>query len=170
MDVYHGNMNSPLGTLSLFASDQGLVRILFPTEASENVFPESRIKELIIHWHQENDTVGAARRQLTEYFDKTRRQFDLPLHFVGTPFQKRVWQNLLKIPYGEVISYQELARLAGSPNGYRAVGSANSKNPLPIIVPCHRVIRKNGGLGGYGGGLSVKRRLLALEGVDVSRF
>ncbi len=102
-------------------------------------------------------------RQLDEFFYRQRQQFDLPLLVCGTSFQKQVWQELLKIPYGGTISYQELAIRIGSPNSVRAVGSANGANPLPIVVPCHRVIGAQGKLVGYGGGLKMKSRLLRLE-------
>lgn len=101
--------------------------------------------------------------QLDEYFAGSRRAFDLPLLLAGTGFQGRVWRRLLEIPYGRTISYDELARRAGSPGGSRAAGRANGDNRIAIVVPCHRVIRANGDLGGYGGGLSRKRRLLDLE-------
>ena len=101
--------------------------------------------------------------QLTEYFAGTRRAFDIPLVLTGTPFRERVWRRLLEIPYGRTISYDELARRAGSPGGSRAAGQANGDNRIAIVVPCHRVIRANGDLGGYSGGLSRKRLLLELE-------
>lgn len=102
-------------------------------------------------------------RQLHGYFSGELESFDLELSPQGTPFQQRVWKELLKIPYGETISYGELARRIGNPNASRAVGLANGSNPIPIIIPCHRVIGSNGKLTGYGGGLPIKERLLALE-------
>jgi methylated-DNA-[protein]-cysteine S-methyltransferase len=102
--------------------------------------------------------------QLEEYFAGERTEFDLPMELDGTDFQREVWTELTRIPYGETISYGELARRVGRPNGPRAVGQANGRNPVPIIVPCHRVLASDG-IGGYGGGLKVKRALLALEGV-----
>ena len=104
-----------------------------------------------------------AERQLRAYFAGELRQFDLPLEPAGTPFQQRVWTELLRIPYGETRSYMEVARSIGAPAAVRAVGAANGANPLPIVVPCHRVIGAGGKLVGYGGGLPLKRRLLALE-------
>jgi methylated-DNA-[protein]-cysteine S-methyltransferase len=106
----------------------------------------------------------AASRQLAEYFAGRRTSFDLPLDITGTPFQLRVWAELQRIPYGETISYSELAKRIGSPKAVRAVGAASGRNPVPIIVPCHRVIASNGGLQGFGGGLEAKRLLLDLEG------
>ncbi len=104
-----------------------------------------------------------AARQLDEYFARRRREFDLPLSLAGTDFQKSVWLALADIPYGETISYAELARWVGRPTAYRAVGQANGANPIAVILPCHRVIAADGTIGGYGGGLGTKRTLLALE-------
>lgn len=104
-------------------------------------------------------------RQLSEYFAGRRRVFDLPLDARGTAFQRRVWDALLEIPFGETWSYAALAGRVGSPLGFRAVGSANGRNPLAIVIPCHRVINSGGKLGGYGGGLPLKRKLLELEGI-----
>jgi methylated-DNA-[protein]-cysteine S-methyltransferase len=104
-----------------------------------------------------------AKRQLEEYFCGKRRAFDLPLSPGGTDFQKRVWRALTDIPYGETRSYADIAAAVGSPKGFRAVGMANHVNPIPIIIPCHRVIGKNGKLTGYAGGLDMKTSLLAME-------
>ena len=104
-----------------------------------------------------------AERQLTEYFEGRRKSFDLPLELKGTDFQVKVWKALEKIPYGETKSYQEIAEEIGSPKAFRAVGNANNKNPVSIIIPCHRVIGKSGKLVGYGGGLDKKEYLLHLE-------
>jgi len=106
-----------------------------------------------------NDTIS----QLDSYFAGGLKQFDLPLAPEGTPFQLKVWQRLCEIPYGETMSYGELARRIGNPNASRAVGLANGANPIPIVIPCHRVIGSNGKLTGYGGGLPIKEKLLALE-------
>ncbi len=114
-------------------------------------------------WEQRDDAFDDVGTQLMEYFDGRRRQFDLPLAPNGTPFQQRVWKALLDIPYGETISYGELAARIGRRSASRAVGLANGSNPLPIVIPCHRVIGSNGKLTGYGGGLAIKERLLALE-------
>ena len=110
-----------------------------------------------------SDVIEKAKYQLDEYFLNKRREFDIPLLFVGTDFQKKVWNELLKIPYGTTISYGELARRIGMPNAVRAVANANAVNAISIIVPCHRVIGSNGSLTGYGGGLERKRFLLDLE-------
>ncbi len=110
---------------------------------------------------------AAARTQLTEYFAGKRREFDLQLAPRGTPFQQRVWQALLAIPFGVVRTYGDVARDIGQPLAMRAVGQANGRNPIPIVIPCHRVIAGDGTIGGYSSGLNVKHRLLALEGIEL---
>ena len=138
--------------LRLTASDAGLRAIEFaPQEAPSGRSNNSQ--PLLL------ETV----RQLRAYFSGDLRRFDLPLDLAGTSFQQRVWLELLNIPYGETRSYSEIAREIGSPAAVRAVGAANGSNPIPIVVPCHRVIGASGKLVGYGGGLPLKRRLLALE-------
>ena len=112
--------------------------------------------------------IAEAVRQLREYFAGKRSDFELPLAPEGTAFQRSVWGKLREIPYGETISYGELARRVGNPKASRAVGSANGKNPIPIVIPCHRVIAGDGGLGGFGGGLPTKEALLALEAKQLS--
>jgi methylated-DNA-[protein]-cysteine S-methyltransferase len=114
-------------------------------------------------WRRDDDDFNDVVTQLAEYFDGRRRQFDLPLAPEGTPFQQSVWRALLDIPYGETISYGELATRIGRRSASRAVGLANGSNPLPIVIPCHRVIGASGKLTGYGGGLAIKDQLLALE-------
>ncbi len=112
----------------------------------------------------ENDPlICEAARQLEEYFAGRRREFDLPIELHGTAFQQRVWEALLAIPYGETRTYAEIATSMGIPGGARAVGGANHANPIAIVVPCHRVVNADGGLGGYGGGLALKRMLLEME-------
>ena len=112
-----------------------------------------------------NAFLTEAGRQLRAYFEGRLREFELPLDPLGTDFQKRVWKQLERIPYGETRSYSQVAVAVGAPKAVRAVGAANGSNPLPIVVPCHRVIGANGKLVGYGGGLPLKHRLLALEGI-----
>lgn len=109
-----------------------------------------------------------ARRQLEEYFAGERREFSLPLGLEGTPFRRRVWRGLAAIPYGSVLTYGELAARIGSPGAARAVGQANGANPIPIVLPCHRVVAANGRLGGFSSGTDVKRRLLDLENVALA--
>jgi methylated-DNA-[protein]-cysteine S-methyltransferase len=114
-------------------------------------------------WRPADEPFADVRRQLSEYFDGERDEFDVPLAMTGTPFQRRVWQALQRIPYGETTTYGELARRLGRPSASRAVGLANGRNPIAVIVPCHRVIGSDGSLTGYGGGVERKRLLLELE-------
>ena len=111
----------------------------------------------------ENDVILKAKNQLYEYFDGNRIEFNVPLQLVGTDFQKKVWNLLMKIPFGKTISYLDLAKMLGDPNATRAVAAANGKNPIAIIIPCHRVIGSDGSLTGYAGGLGNKRMLLSFE-------
>jgi methylated-DNA-[protein]-cysteine S-methyltransferase len=148
-------MESPVGRLLLVADDGGLRRIDFvngrkPVEADPL-------------WHDDAADLRETVRQLRAYFAGELESFDLALAPQGTPFQLAVWNRLCGIPYGETISYGELARRIGNPNASRAVGLANGSNPIPIVIPCHRVIGSNGNLTGYGGGLPIKEKLLALE-------
>ena len=147
-------LDTPIGRLVLEGDGDVLIGVWLPGERR--------------HGRRDSDDVPPvlkeAATQLEEYFAGERTDFDLPMELDGTPFQREVWAELARIPYGETISYGELARRVGRPRGPRAVGQANGRNPIPIIVPCHRVLASNG-IGGYGGGLKVKRALLALEGV-----
>ncbi len=146
--------NSPLGKL-LLTGDDGLKSLHFPI-GKTRIEPED-------DWEYNEATFSEVIYQLDAYFKGKLQQFDLTLNPVGTPFQNKVWQQLLKIPYGETISYGELANRIGNPNASRAVGMANGKNPISIIVPCHRVIGKDGSLTGFGGGIEIKKKLLELE-------
>lgn len=143
---------TPIGNLVLAGDGAGLRRILFAAD------------DVPVDWTLDHAFLPAARQQLAEYFAGARRVFDLPLAPAGTAFQQRVWRALLEIPYGCTESYGGLARRVGNPAAARAVGLANNRNPLPIVIPCHRVIGADGSLTGYGGGLRVKEHLLALEG------
>lgn len=157
MTIIHHHIDSPIGRLMIAASDQGLHAIEFP----ENSHPVARDAS----WQEGTHPVlELATRQLAEYFAGTRRTFELPLAPQGTDFQQRVWQALRAIPYGQTCSYAELAAAIGQPRAMRAVGAANGRNPIPIIVPCHRVIGADGSLTGFGGGLPTKIFLLRLEG------
>ncbi len=145
-------VDTPIGQIVLESDGDVLIGLRLP-----NAMELSRRDE-------ETPVLKATATQLEEYFAGERTQFDLRMELDGTPFQREVWAALARIPYGETISYGELARRVGRPRGPRAVGQANGKNPIAIIVPCHRVVASNG-IGGYGGGLTCKRALLALEGV-----
>lgn len=147
---------SPLGELLLASDGSGLSALYMETHA---VWPQKQAD-----WIWDEAPFREVRAQLDAYFAGTLRAFDLPLAMVGTPFQRRVWAALMEIPHGTTISYGELAKRIGDPNASRAVGLANGRNPVSIIVPCHRVIGANGSLTGYGGGLDNKRWLLRHEG------
>jgi methylated-DNA-[protein]-cysteine S-methyltransferase len=154
--VNYAYLDTPVGTLLIAGDAAAVYRITFPQRGSA-VKPEPEWQE------SQRGLIGEAARQLREYFAGKRAQFDLPLALAGTTFQRSVWRQLQQIPYGETISYGELARRVGNPKASRAVGSANGANPLPIVIPCHRVIAGNGTLGGFGGGLPTKQTLIALE-------
>ena len=153
--LHRSRIDSPIGALHLVASDSGLRRISWPHEV-----------------HTEHDGLGPddahpvladAAQQLAEYFAGDRREFDLPLDLDGTDFQRQAWLALADVPYGETVSYGEQAERIGRPGASRAVGAANAKNPVPIVLPCHRVVGADGSLTGFAGGLELKRKLLAHE-------
>lgn len=153
--LFHDHLDTPIGPLLLVDDGEGLVYIGLPRDGTAQDAPaDSKASKPKLH---------AAARELTEYFAGTRLRFDVPLHPSGTPFQLEVWGALLAIPYGETVSYADIARRIKRPRAVRAVGAANGANPLSIIVPCHRVIGSHGDLTGYGGGLPAKRWLLAHE-------
>jgi methylated-DNA-[protein]-cysteine S-methyltransferase len=154
--VYWDEIDTPVGRLLLAGGDDGLRRVHFQGGA-QALRPRPE-------WRRDGARFSEALAQLDQYFHCTRRDFQLPLAPRGTAFQLAVWAALRGIPYGETVSYGELARRLGLASGARAVGHANGANPLPIIVPCHRVIGADGSLTGFGGGLSIKRALLSLEG------
>ncbi|BDY33423.1 methylated-DNA--[protein]-cysteine S-methyltransferase [Mycolicibacterium mageritense] len=147
-------VGSPVGPLTLAGRDGRLMHL----RMVDQTYEPSRNS-----WVNDDSAFDAAVTQLAEYFAGDRTEFELDLEMVGTPFQRRVWDALQTIPYGQTCSYGEIAREIGSPGAFRAVGLANGHNPIGIIVPCHRVIGANGSLTGYGGGLDRKRALLELE-------
>ena len=153
--MYYCYLDTPIGELLLAGDDDALSLVSFP-EGSMRRDPEP-------DWIYNEKPFAAARQQLTEYFAGERRTFDLPLRFSGTEFQMSVLQALRQIPYGETTSYADIAERIGRPKAVRAVGAANGRNPIPIIVPCHRVIGSHGDLTGFGGGLDTKEALLRLE-------
>ena len=150
--MWHAYAPAPIGDLLLVADEQGLVRIEFGRKSVRTGFSRS-----------ESDRLKPVLTQLSEFFDGRRKAFDVKLSLRGTPFQLEVWRTLLRIPYGETRTYAEIAKSIGRPAATRAVGAANGANPIPIIVPCHRVIGSNGSLTGFGGGIDVKRWLLDFE-------
>jgi methylated-DNA-[protein]-cysteine S-methyltransferase len=156
--ISYTEIDSPVGRLILRTNGTSLTAIYFDGP--------SPLPGELDQWTRSANAgpLPETARQLEEYFAGTRREFDLPLEMAGTEFQRRAWQNLLTIPYGETRSYGDQAKLIGNPNASRAVGLANGRNPIPIVVPCHRVIGANGSLTGFGGGLERKQWLLAHEG------
>ena len=146
------HVDTPIGKLTVVAGGTGIRRILWDGEAP----PEDAVEG-------HSDLLDAAVTQIREYFSGTRTTFDLPLDLGGTPFQQKVWRELGSIPFGTTISYGEQARRIGRPQAARAVGAANGRNPVPIVLPCHRVIGSGGALTGFGGGLDTKRTLLRHE-------
>lgn len=147
--------HSPIGKLLLTGYD-GILEALYFADTWDQ-------KQIAEDWQYDESCFTEALKQLAEYFSGLRQEFDLEIAPEGTAFQKRVWQELRKIPFGRTASYGEIAERVGNSRACRAVGMANSKNPIPIIVPCHRVIGKDGSLTGFGGGLDVKKQLLKLE-------
>jgi methylated-DNA-[protein]-cysteine S-methyltransferase len=145
-----------IGTLTLVGDTEGLRHIAFPREKNSIVIQAD--------WKRNPAFFASVTAQLRAYFDGELRRFDVAPAPVGTPFQLKVWEALRTIPYGELISYKALAEAIGNPKAVRAVGAANGRNPIPIIVPCHRCIGSDGSLVGFGGGLETKKRLIELEG------
>jgi len=153
MDYDH--LDTPIGRLLLVADEHGLRTVHFPCAGQD--------ERIAADWHRDRRHLGPAIEQLEAYFEGRLHDFDVVLASQGTPFRQTVWNELVRIPYGETISYGELARRIGNPVASRAVGAANGANPLPIIVPCHRVIGSSGKLTGFGGGLPIKQWLLEHE-------
>lgn len=151
--VYRSFFESPLGLVEVRANDAGLLAVLFRDRepADKAILP--------------NAVTDLAEKELREYFEGRRRTFTVPLDPQGTPFQKQVWEQLLTVPYGKTASYLDISKNLGDPNLTRAVGAANGKNPISILVPCHRIIGTDGSLTGYAGGMHRKKALLMLEGV-----
>ncbi|MDE2223302.1 MAG: methylated-DNA--[protein]-cysteine S-methyltransferase [Candidatus Omnitrophica bacterium] len=149
-------MKTKVGPLYIVASDKGLQGIYWRKEF------KSSVRTLSVS-RPADKVILKAVKQLEEYFAGKRKEFDLSLQFTGTPFQNRVWKALSQIPYGRTVAYKDIAQRINNPRAVRAVGTANGENPFCIIVPCHRVIAADGSIGGYGGGIAVKRRLLAIE-------
>lgn len=156
---YWNDVESPVGPLRLVGDDDALLAIHFLAAGRRSSLPAARRSD-------HAPVIQSATAQLAEYFARTRREFDVPLAQTGTPFQRSVWAILKTIPYGTTTTYGQVAARIGRPRGSRAVGLANGANPIPIIVPCHRVIGADGTLTGFGGGLAIKRELLRLEGAE----
>ena len=163
MSLAYKMIESPIGKLKLVASDVGLVAILWEKDSPRRV----RLSELVAN--ERHPVIAQTERQLDEYFAGKRKTFTIALDMRGTRFQKDVWEALLAIPFGETRSYGQLAQQLGNPRATRAVGAANGRNPVSIIVPCHRVIGSSGKLTGFAGGLEAKARLLSLEKLSGGR-
>jgi len=162
--VTFDQMPSRIGTLRLAATQKGICKIALGNETASSfmawierhIQPETIVKE-------KSTTIGHATRQLAEYLEGQRHAFDVMLDIRGTDFQRAVWMAVAAIPYGQTRSYADIAATIGKPLAVRAVGTANGANPIPLVIPCHRVVGKNGALTGYGGGLEAKRLLLEME-------
>jgi len=165
--LLYSRIDTPIGQLFVGASPAGLAMIEFDRgrpETSPNVVTRDlEGRKIRVTWEPSSTATRPYEKELTEYFAGQRREFSFPLDLRGTDFQKRCWRALLEIPYGETCNYRDVAQRVGT-TGYRAVGMANHTNPIPVVIPCHRVIASNGTLCGYGGGLDTKRYLLRLEG------
>jgi methylated-DNA-[protein]-cysteine S-methyltransferase len=165
LDVAYGRYDSPLGTLTLMVTPRGLVRLSYPGEKVAAQLDElaERVSARILEAPERTDAV---RRQLDDYFAGRLRRFDMPIDWrLVRGFAGGVLRATARIPFGAVSTYRDVAAAAGSPNAYRAAGNALGSNPIPIVVPCHRVLHAGGGLGGYTGGIERKQYLLSLEGV-----
>jgi methylated-DNA-[protein]-cysteine S-methyltransferase len=159
--MYYCYLTTPVGDLLLAGDEDALTMVSFPQGSMR--------REAEAHWIYSEKPFAAARRQLTEYFEGRRKTFDLNLRPNGTEFQLDVLKQLQKIPYGTTVSYRDIAERVGRPKAVRAVGAANGRNPIPIIIPCHRVIGSSGDLTGFGGGIPTKKALLRLE-LENSQF
>ncbi|MGB5444209.1 MAG: methylated-DNA--[protein]-cysteine S-methyltransferase [Psychromonas sp.] len=159
--IHYTYYQSPIGKLTLQANDQGLLGVWFETQTTQ---PDN-----LGAFDENHPVLLQAIQQLVEYFSGKRESFSLPIAATGTSFQQQVWHALATIPYGQTWSYQQLANAIGNPKAVRAVGLANGKNPISIIVPCHRVIGKNGKLTGYAGGIERKQALLKHESLSEQR-
>ncbi len=160
MKLLYTRTESPVGELTLVAHEKALMAVLWPDDKP------GRVKLAQMNPDHEHPIFLETKKQLAEYFKGQRRIFSIPLQPEGTEFQKKVWRALQDIPYGSTLSYRQLAEIVGNPKSCRAVGSANGKNPLSIVIPCHRVIGSNGKLSGFAGGLTAKEYLIALEKND----
>ncbi|MYB40490.1 methylated-DNA--[protein]-cysteine S-methyltransferase [Candidatus Saccharibacteria bacterium] len=155
---WRATVGSPIGELGLVATGKGLRAVLWRGEITSARLPENMVEGA------GHSVLQRAARQLAEYFASKRTSFDLPLDLRGTPFQVAVWRSLAAVPYGRTVSYSQQAAAIGRPTAVRAVGQANGRNPVPVVLPCHRVLGANGSLTGFGGGLDLKSELLRREG------
>lgn len=166
--IIYRRFDTPIGQMLAAVSETGLCRLCLPGQENEGFFEwaDKKYPGVVLE-EGFSDAIRAVEKQLAEYFAGKRNSFSVSLDLKGTVFQRRIWHILMQIPYGSTLSYKDVAVAADSPTAVRAVGQANNKNPVPIIVPCHRVVGSRGKLVGYGGGLDIKIRLLELEGIKV---
>jgi methylated-DNA-[protein]-cysteine S-methyltransferase len=164
MKSFYSRINTPIGDLYAIATETALTHLLFASDWQDY---RKNHPELM---NQTTPLIKNVKIQLAEYFIKKRTHFDIPLRLEGTAFQIQAWRELIKIPFGQTITYSEQAKNIKNPQAIRAVGTANSKNPICIIIPCHRVIAKGGKLGGFSGGINNKKKLLLLEGLSFSEL
>lgn len=168
--VFYREMESPIGTMTLVSTEKGMAKVVFGNV--DDTFPELKAwtkKHHLSYDLQENDSLFIpVITQLTEYFQGKRQQFTINFDLYGTAFQQKTWQTLRTIPYGETRSYKEIAQCIGAPKAVRAIGQANNQNPVPILIPCHRVVGSNGALVGYNGGIDKKVYLLQLEKENIT--
>lgn len=162
--IYYESMETDIGHLWIGFTSKGLARLEFSIRKDQFAVELKKSYDDIIEY---SGTASDYKKQISLYFEKKLKSFDLPLDLVGTPFQLSVWQELIKIPYGEVRTYKDIAIAVGKAKGFRAVGMANNRNPVSIVVPCHRVIGSSKELVGYGGGIEAKVKLLKLEGLNI---
>ncbi len=162
MQLYYDILPSPIGDLLIIAQEFALREIIFQTEEqAHTIKPE---------WIHGSELIDQTKNELKSYFAGHLKQFSIQVNPHGTPFQKQIWKEVLAIPHGQVCSYQDVAKNINNSSACRAVGRANSQNPIPIIIPCHRVIGKSGKLTGYAGGLDRKQTLLELEGINTEDY
>lgn len=168
--VYYSSMDTIIGHLALAKTSKGLCWVSFGQEEHQKRSLEVWLSKRLLRATliKDDHALLSEKEELNNYFNGNIKSFQSELDIMGTPFQKITWKALQDIPYGEVRSYKEIALAIGSPKAVRAVGGANNKNPISIIIPCHRVIGANGSLVGYGGGLHIKKKLLQLEGFHIS--
>ena len=160
--IEYTTFNSPIGKIYIAAVKEGVVKISFSTESLQELEKYCQ-KHLGSEIHQGSDFTKYAKQQILDYLEGKSQSLDFPVIHLNSPFRQKVLEAERNIPYGETRSYGEVAKMVNNPRASRAVGSANAENPLPLYFPCHRIISSNGGLGGYGGGLGVKKYLLDLE-------
>lgn len=165
--VWWSEVESDYGSFGLASTERGLLALFLPRETPDHLKTLQHLTGGFTLVPDDGHN-AEAERQLREYLAGERKTFDLPLDQRGTPFQREVWNAVYEVPWGTTVSYGEIARRIGKPKAVRAVGAANGANPHPVIVPCHRIVGSNGTLTGYGGGLPLKRKLLALEGIPLA--